>query len=124
MRFIVIFKKILCTTVALCSLAIGGQAFAHAHLKSAAPAADATVAAPAEVNIVFSEGLEQAFSSIVVSDSTDHAVTANKVEVDGASHTTMRLVLPALAAGIYQVKWIAVARDGHRSNGSYRFTVK
>ncbi len=110
---------------ALCaSVAMAGNVWAHAHPKSMAPAADATVAAPAEVSMTFTEALEQAFSSLTVVDAAGHAVANGKAEVDSTTHTVMRLALPALAPGVYTVKWVAVARDGHRTNGSYSFTVK
>jgi methionine-rich copper-binding protein CopC len=110
---------------ALCAtVATAGNAWAHAHPKSMVPGADATVAAPAEVSITFTEALEQAFSSLTVRDAAGHAVANGKAEVAGATHTVMRLAVPALAPGVYTVQWVAVARDGHRTNGSYSFTVK
>lgn len=44
------------------------QAFAHAHLKTASPAEGATVAAPAEITLGFTEELEVKLSSITVKD--------------------------------------------------------
>jgi methionine-rich copper-binding protein CopC len=117
-------KRILALAAACGSFAIAGHAQAHAHPKSMVPAADATVAAPAEVSMTFSDGLEGAFSSLTVTDAAGHAVSGGKTEIDSATHTTMHMSLPALTPGVYSVKWVAVARDGHRTNGSYSFTVK
>jgi hypothetical protein len=36
----------------------------------------------------------------------------------------MRLPLPQLGAGRYAVHWIAVATDGHRTQGDFAFIVK
>jgi methionine-rich copper-binding protein CopC len=115
----------ICVLFALyCCVALAGNAWAHAHPKSMVPAADATVAAPAEVSMTFTEALEAAFSSIAVVDAAGHAVANGKAEVDSVAPTVMHLALPALAPGVYTVKWVAVARDGHRTSGSYSFTVK
>ncbi len=116
-------KKALLFAALCCSLAVTGHAYAHAHPKAMMPAADATVAAPAEVSMTFSEALEAAFSSLAVLDAAGHAVISGKVELD-ATHTTMHLAAPGLAPGVYTVQWVAVSRDGHRTSGSYHFTVK
>ncbi|HEX7640943.1 MAG TPA: copper homeostasis periplasmic binding protein CopC [Burkholderiaceae bacterium] len=117
-------KRILALSAMCCGFAIAGHALAHAHPKSMVPAADAAVASPAEVSMTFSEALEAAFSSLTVQDAAGHAVAGGKTEFDSAARTTMHMSLPALAPGVYTVTWVAVARDGHRSSGSYRFTVK
>jgi methionine-rich copper-binding protein CopC len=109
--------------VVMC-LATAKIAVAHAHPKTEVPAADAVVSAPSEVSIVFDDALEPAFSTLSVSDIQGHAVSAAKADIDAATHKSMRLPLPALAPGVYQVNWVAVAVDGHRTKGSYRFTVK
>lgn len=116
-------KRTLLLAVAGCAFAYAGYAEAHAHPKTMAPAADATVAAPAEVSMTFTEALEEAFSSLKVQDAAGHAVAGGKIDIDTA-HTTMHMSLPTLAPGVYTVQWVAVARDGHRTNGSYHFTVK
>ena len=117
-------KRTLALAALCCSVAVAGNAQAHAHPKSMVPAADAAVAAPAEVSMSFSEALEAAFSSLTVVDAAGHAVAGGKTEIDSTAHTAMHMSLPALAPGVYTVKWVAVARDGHRSSGSYSFTVK
>jgi methionine-rich copper-binding protein CopC len=116
-------KRALLLAFACCAFAFASYAQAHAHPKVMVPAADATVAAPAEVSVTFTEALEEAFSSLKVQDAAGHAVAGGKIELD-AAHTTMHMSLPPLAAGAYTVQWVAVARDGHRTSGSYRFTVK
>ena len=117
-------KRILAIAVMGGSFALAGHADAHAHPKSMMPEADAAVAAPAEVRMTFNEALEPSFSALTVLDPAGHAVAGGKTEVDSDTHDTMHMSLPALAPGVYTVKWVAVARDGHRTNGSYSFTVK
>ncbi|TBR77830.1 MAG: copper resistance protein CopC [Burkholderiaceae bacterium] len=101
-----------------------GQVWAHAQPETQTPIAGAVVSAPQEVRISFDEALEPAFSRLIVSDARGRQVTTAKAEVDAVKHKTMRVALPALPAGEYQVKWVAVADDGHRTQGSYKFTVK
>ncbi|MCW3478846.1 copper homeostasis periplasmic binding protein CopC [Neisseriaceae bacterium JH1-16] len=116
------FRKLIVSTALLLASA-APLALAHAHPKQLSPQADVSVAAPKEVRIGFSEGLEPALSSIKLFDAKDKLV-ADKSAVDGANHKVMALPLPALTAGQYRVEWVAVAEDGHRTNGHYRFTVK
>ncbi|HCE08424.1 MAG TPA: copper resistance protein [Oxalobacteraceae bacterium] len=106
------------------SLSSIGQAWAHAHPETQSPVAGAIVIAPQEVRITYDEALEAAFSSLIVSDARGKQVNSAKAEVDAATRKTMRVALPTLPAGEYQVKWVAVGDDGHRTQGSYKFTVK
>ncbi len=95
------------TTIAMWFV-ISTPVWAHPHLKTEIPAADAVVAAPSEISIVFDDAIEPAFSSLSVSDSLGHPVTVAKAELDAATHKQMRLSMPTLAPGVYEVKWIAV----------------
>ncbi|MEW7857279.1 copper homeostasis periplasmic binding protein CopC [Pseudomonas chlororaphis] len=116
-------KKLLTTSALLASLVAASSAFAHAHLQSQVPAADSTVSAPSELRLVFSEGVEAAFTK--VSLSKDGAVVAVKaLATEGADKKTL-VVTPAapLAAGAYKVEWHAVSVDTHKSEGSYGFKV-
>ncbi|GAC1318051.1 MAG: copper homeostasis periplasmic binding protein CopC [Collimonas sp.] len=106
------------------SLSSIGQAGAHARPETQAPVAGAVVSAPHEVSVTYNEALEPAFSSLVVSNMQGKQVNSAKAEVDATNRKTMRVALPTLPAGEYQVKWVAVAGDGHRTQGSYKFTVK
>ncbi|QDW52574.1 copper homeostasis periplasmic binding protein CopC [Burkholderia sp. KBS0801] len=111
---------------------IAQAAHAHAHPKTMEPAADATLSsAPHEVAIDFSETLEPAFSSIAVTDSHGQsvadgksAVADGKSAVDAGNRKRMHVALTNLSAGTYTVAWVAVASDGHRTQGRYTFTLK
>ncbi|TDR73253.1 copper resistance CopC family protein [Paludibacterium purpuratum] len=98
--------------------------WAHAHPATMVPAANAAVAAPHEVQMRFTEQLEPALSSIEVSDAQGKKVAGSPSAVDSAAPDTMRRPLPTLATGRYTVKWVAVAKDGHRTHGSYTFNVQ
>jgi len=106
------------------ALAVSSTAFAHAHLVSSVPSANAEVAAPGDVTIHFTEPLEPAFSKITLADASGKPATATASEVDGQDARVMHLALPQLGVGRYAVHWIAVATDGHRTQGDFAFNVK
>jgi methionine-rich copper-binding protein CopC len=110
--------------LAALSLYATTAAFAHAQLRSAAPAAGSTLAtSPAEVVVNFSETLEPAFSSLAVRDSGGKRVDKADSHVDQGDKTTMRVSLPPLAQGAYTVEWRAVTADTHRVGGTFMFRV-
>ncbi|WP_248745698.1 copper homeostasis periplasmic binding protein CopC [Pseudomonas sp. MWU12-2037] len=123
MPAVVPLKKTLGTLLLLAGLAGANTAFAHAHLKSETPAKDATVSAPAELRLVFSEGVEAKFTKVELS-SADKAVTLKSIATDPADKKTL-IVTPAapLPPGEYKVVWHAVSVDTHKSEGNYSFTV-
>jgi methionine-rich copper-binding protein CopC len=111
--------------VAASALMLAQLALAHAHPKHQTPAAGATVSgAPHEVSIEFDDGLEAAFSSIVVTDAQGKPVTDGNSTVDAGNKKLMKIALADLPPGTYTVVWTAVATDGHRTKGHYAFTVK
>lgn len=107
-------------------IALIGHASAHAHLKSATPPMDGAVStAPSELDLMFSEGLDLKFTAVAVKG-PDRKTVATGKETLGAGDDT-RLVVPLsgpLAAGTYTVGWHALSADGHKTSGSYRFTIK
>ena len=105
-------------------LATAQLAFAHAHPAQQTPAPDATVEAPHEVAIDFTEGLEPAFSTLNVVDAAGKQVNSAKSAVDANNKKHMSVALGDLKTGTYQVEWTAVADDGHRTQGHYLFNVK
>ena len=118
-----LLKKLLYTAALLTLMAGASAAFAHAHLESSTPAAASTVNSASELRLVFTEGVEQAFTKVVIShDQTPVAVSSIKTE---PANKKVLIVTPAqpLPAGTYQVKWNAVSVDTHKSAGDYSFTV-
>ncbi|MFJ4196006.1 copper homeostasis periplasmic binding protein CopC [Pseudomonas sp. NPDC089534] len=114
-------KTLLTAGALLASLTVS-QAFAHAHLKSQVPAADSTVAAPAELRLEFSEGVEAAFTKVTVT--RDGAPVAVKpLTTEGDKKTLIVTPQAPLTAGEYKVEWHAVSVDTHKSEGAYRFKV-
>ena len=107
------------------AIAASPFAAAHASLKSANPEAGATLAAaPKEIVLTFNEKIEEAFSTITLTDSQGKPVATDKAKVDAANPAILRLAAPALAAGSYSVAWAVAGHDGHRRKGEFKFTVK
>jgi methionine-rich copper-binding protein CopC len=112
---------------AVAALMIAGCQLAHAHAfpTHQAPGAGSTVAtSQKDVAIDFDDGLEPAFSSITVTDAQGKPVTSGKAVVDPSNKKHMSVALNPLTPGDYSVARVAVAEDGHRTQGHYTFTVK
>ncbi len=110
---------------ALACLAHTGPALAHAHLKSATPPAGGTVtAAPSELDLTFSEELNLKFSGVKVTGPDKAAVPTGEAMLMDGDTTLMVPLSGSLGAGTYKVDWHALSEDGHKTQGSYTFTVK
>ncbi|MEZ5220358.1 MAG: copper resistance protein CopC [Ilumatobacteraceae bacterium] len=109
---------------ALCGLAIAGQAFAHASLKSSDPADGAVLdVAPTEIVLRFTEPVDPVDDSIRLLDGTGTRIPLGSVE-QSLGADTMRVELPAeLAEGTYAVGWSAVSADSHPIGGAYVFSI-
>mgnify|MGYP002377032711 CR=1 FL=1 len=102
------------------------QAFAHAHLKDQLPAEGAAIEqAPESITLNFSEGIEVNFTKVNVIGPNNQAVKTGKASLDPSNNT--RVIIPVetkLSTGKYDVQWSVVSVDGHKTKGSYSFTVK
>ena len=108
------------------AVALSGQANAHAHLASAAPAINGTVStSPAQLELKFSEPVELKFSGAKVEGPGNSAVaTGDAALAKGQDNTLVVPVSATLGAGTYTVDWHILSKDGHKTKGSYTFTVK
>ena len=101
-----------------------GAAFAHAHLRSATPAVDSTVAnAPTEVAITFSEAVEPNFSTIEVQDGSGKRMDEGKAHSAPSDGKILSVGLSTLKPGTYSVVWHATTVDTHKTDGKFSFTV-
>lgn len=102
------------------------QVFAHAHLASSTPAADGNVStSPAELELKFSEPVELKFSGVkVAGPDRSVVVTGDASLAKGEDSTLVVPVTTTLGAGAYTVDWHILSKDGHKTKGSYTFTVK
>jgi methionine-rich copper-binding protein CopC len=117
-------KLVVLVLMATAPLLACSSALAHAKLVRSDPAPKSTVAAPKIIKLTFSEKVAPAFSGFTVSmgDAMTVNVTA-KVGEDGK--TVIGTPTGPFMAGTYKLSWHAVAADdGHRTEGSYSFTVK
>lgn len=118
-------RRALSAALLAVAMAASGPAAPHALVKHSVPADGAVLRlAPAEVAITFNEKIEKLFSSAELKDGQGKAVATGKAVVDAANPAVLRLPLPPLAAGSYQVRWAAVGNDGHRRSGEIRFSIK
>ena len=118
-------SRTVCALVFLASVVISPTVLAHAHLKQQSPAADSVVSAPQSLTLNFSEGIESGFSGVVVTDAHKQVVKTGAVTRDEKNKA--QLIVPlaqTLATGTYQVDWHVVSVDGHKTKGSYHFSVK
>src|SRR5215207_515938 len=111
--------------VVLYSAWVGTSVSAHALLVRSTPAANAVLAQPpVQVEIFFSEPLEENSSSIRVFDSNNLSVDAGDVRVDPSDPTRLTVTLHTISDGVYTVTWQAVSTiDGHQTTGSFPFAV-
>ena len=114
----------LITVSAAVCLAWTAAVMAHAFPQKEEPRVGSVVhQAPAVVRIWFNAKLEPLFSTVVVKDAQGNKVSGDS-RVDPDTQSLIESPLQPLAAGQYHVFWRVVARDGHRTEGDYRFTVK
>ena len=114
--------------IALCSLALCAAApcwaWAHAFPDHAEPRVGAVITiSPARVRIWFDGVLEPLFSTLQVRSTSDQQVDRGDGHVDTSDQTLLEVSLPPLSPGTYRVFWSVVARDGHRTQGDYTFTL-
>ncbi len=104
--------------------AAGAAAQAHAFLIQAAPpVGGAVAAAPKEVRLSFSEGVEPLFSAIEIATEDGRTIPTKAAAIDPADDKVLVLALPPLDPGRYRVRWRVVSVDTHRTEGEYRFAI-
>ncbi len=118
------FNRIL-GLAAVLTAATASQALAHAHLQSSTPAMNGTVgASPAELDLAFSEGLNVKFTGVTLTGSDKKTVPTGEAKLGTADDKMLIVPVSAkLSPGTYTVEWHALSTDGHKTNGSYNFTV-
>ena len=113
--------------MSLCVVALiwSGSAWCHAFPDHQSPGAGTVLAAsPAAVKIWFDGDLEPIFSTIRVEDAAGKEIAEGAVAAGQSDPTLLQVPLPTLGRGTYRVRWSVVARDGHRTEGSYTFIVQ
>ncbi|WFL65883.1 copper homeostasis periplasmic binding protein CopC [Pantoea sp. X85] len=120
------FNAVVALLLASSTLAFSQVAMAHAHLKTPVPADKAVVeTSPQNLTLTFTEDVEAAFSGVDVLNAQHQPVAVGKAKLNDKQHD--QLIVPInqpLPSGNYQVNWHVLSVDGHKTKGSYTFSVK
>lgn len=118
-------KNLIATVACITLGAASALAHAHAKIASSQPAANSELTStPTEIRLQFNEALEPAFSKIELVDAKQAPVALPKVALDKADPKVMVTPVPALTPGQYEVRWSAMSRDGHKTEGHFAFALK
>ena len=112
--------KTIIASVATIGLLSASPAFAHAALKVSAPQSGATVAAPQNLSLTFSEKVRLTQVKLTADGKDVSGVQVDRTAVPAPTFT---VPLPKLAPAKYEVRWSALGDDGHPVNGTFTFTV-
>lgn len=110
--------------LAAVALAPAAPAFAHAHVVSSTPSANAAVAAPKQVSVTFNEKLVPAFSKLEIAMAGMKMNVPVKTVVSEDGKTLTGTPQAALMKGSYVLNWSAASTDGHKTKGSIPFKIK
>ena len=104
---------------------VPSQTWGHAFPVRSEPRVGRTISAsPAKVTVWFDGELETAFSTIAVYNAAQQRVDKNNGRVSPADATVLEVDIPPLPPGGYRVRWSIVAKDSHRTEGDFFFTVQ
>jgi methionine-rich copper-binding protein CopC len=109
---------------AFAAVGIAAQSAFHFALSRSAPAADATVQAPEEVRLWFTQAPANNSVAIRVLNAAGTVLPTTEPTADAESPMAF-FVKPAttLAAGRYTVAWRGIGDDGHPVTGEFAFAV-
>ena len=117
---------------ALASFAAPQLVSAHAKLVASTPAANATVARPAKIDLRFNEAVIGSTVSVQLAMTgmpgmANHApmpITGFTSQLGKDRKSVSLKLRRPLAAGTYRVNWAAAGADTHRLTGTFNFTVR
>jgi copper transport protein len=108
----------------LALIALPAPALAHAHLKSATPAAGTTLTvAPKQLVLTFSEAPALAMSALRLFGPDSTPVALGELTHDAGVRTLSASITAPLVPGRYTVQWQTAGDDGHVQRGSYQFVI-
>ncbi|MBI0477295.1 copper resistance protein CopC [Sphingomonas sp. MA1305] len=121
-------RRVSVVTAAAALIMFAGTANAHPKLVSATPAANATVAKPARIQLRFSEKLVSAFSKADLIMAAMPGMPEMKIASTAAlaadGQTLVITPKAPLSSGRYNVAWHVVSTDTHKVAGNDAFAVK
>jgi copper resistance protein C len=125
------FRKTVFAVAMAASVLTATAAQAHSKLNSATPAANAVVAAPTRIQLLFSEALVAQFSGIDLTMTEMPGMKMGPMKINGVKATVgadgktlVATLAKPLAVGTYKVDYHVVSTDTHRIQGSYTFKVQ
>jgi methionine-rich copper-binding protein CopC len=102
--------------------ALATSASAHSFLEGAEPRPGSTVRTmPAEVRLRFTERLEAAFSTALVTDEGGKRVDRGEAHLEAGAPKRLRVPLLPIGPGRYHVKWRVLSVDSHVAEGEFTF---
>ena len=110
---------------AIMSIFLTKAASAHAYPTQEIPKSGAVlVVPPAIVSITFTEEIDAHFSRIIVTNQSGQRVDDGEIQRDTGNRKILSVGMKKgdLPKGVYKVIWHALSTDGHRTQGSYKFT--
>jgi methionine-rich copper-binding protein CopC len=99
--------------------------WAHAQLRTAEPAAGATLSAsPSQIACDCSEGVEPKFSRVSLANATGESFAVGRPTLDAVNHEILKMeVLTALKPAAYVMTRRVVSVDVHKTQGSFTLTL-
>lgn len=106
---------------AVAAVLFAAPASAHDRLTGSTPEDGATVTtAPTEVELTFTDEVQDLGLTVLVKDPSGASVAAGKPAIDG--DTVVQKLDPLTASGVYTVAYRVVSSDGHPIAGRFTFT--
>ncbi|MBV1692640.1 copper homeostasis periplasmic binding protein CopC [Novosphingobium sp. G106] len=125
------FRKTVFAVAMAASVLAATAVQAHPKLDSTTPAANAVVAAPTRIQLVFSEALVAQFSGIDLTMTEMPGMKMGPMKMNGVKATVgadgktlVASLAKPLPVGTYRVDYHVVSADTHRIQGSYTFKVQ
>ncbi|HWA00614.1 MAG TPA: copper resistance CopC family protein [Caulobacterales bacterium] len=105
--------------------ALAGPAAAHAMLARANPPVGGAVApAPTELRLQFDEPVFADMCDVTLEDAAHRAVPLSTLMTGEDDSVVVAQIRARLSPGVYHVRWRAVSRDAHTTEGAYVFHVR
>jgi methionine-rich copper-binding protein CopC len=98
-------------------------ALAHAPVRGTFPANGSTVSSVRTVSVRFGEAVVTGLISVKRANGSTVAAKASGLQPSNKARLRATFA-KKLAPGRYSVSWRALADDGHRERGTFRFTVR
>lgn len=79
---------------------------------------------PTEIRLAFDSALEHVFCAVRVEDPSGGVVPTGEIQHVPGDPNRLAVSIPGLGSGTFQVRWSVVSREGHQTEGDYRFTLE